>query len=143
MATERTFALIKTGVIERGQRVTLFNRITGAGFRVVDSAMFGTEISSADIDLFKALYREHEGKPYYAALMDSVARRSQALILEAPDAVSRWRTMMGLADPAIAYERAPNSLRAMFGTVLPDNAVHGSDSLESAQKEIAIFFPKS
>ena len=91
-------------------------------------------------ELLAEHYAEHEGKPFYGELVSFIGR-SPALVLVVEGPSDTWkvvRTMMGTTNPA---EAAPGTIRGDFGTELTENLVHGSDSLESAEREIAIFFP--
>ena len=143
---ERTFALIKNGAIRRGHTGNIYAAADDAGLRIVESKWWGTEDETVyalrALAMFRGLYAEHAGKPFYDGLIGSVARGSLAMILEGEDAVKQWRALMGPTDPVKARQEAPTSLRALYGTTMPDNATHGSDSAESAEREIAIFFPE-
>lgn len=140
-----TFALIKSGAIARRHCGKILARIRQEGF-VVRAAEF-LYPDSRHTRLFEALYVEHLGRPYYPDLIASVDAGAYALLLVGNDAVTRWRTLMGPTNPEIARQTTPTSLRACFGgTVISDNAVHGSDSEEAARREERIFdlwFPHS
>lgn len=131
---QRTLALIKFDCLVRGQFGKVLDAVIADGFTVVATD------DCSEAAKFRQIYAEHEGKPYYDGLMRSVQLGSLAVILERVDAIAWWRTLMGPTDPEKARKEAPKSLRALYGTKLPDNAVHGSDSPESAAREIAIFF---
>jgi nucleoside diphosphate kinase len=142
MPIERTFALIKTGAIDRHMLARLQAEIATAGITCIRNAPFGEEINPGDRHLFQRLYAGHADRPYYAGLIGSVERVALAMILEGGDVISRWRTLMGPTDPVRARAEQPRSLRARYGgDAMPDNALHGSDSSLSATREIAIFFP--
>ena len=84
-------------------------------------------------------YQEHADKPFFAELVDFVTSGPLvAAVLEGPDVIAAWRTMMGATNPISA---APGTIRADFATVMRHNIVHGSDSLEAAEREIKLFFP--
>jgi nucleoside-diphosphate kinase len=84
-------------------------------------------------------YAEHEGKPFYQGLIDYITSGSVVkLVVSGPDAVVVARKLMGATNPKDA---APGTIRGDFGLVLDANVIHGSDSPESAEREIAIFFP--
>lgn len=88
-------------------------------------------------------YAEHKGKPFLPGLIKQMTSGPVvALALEGPDAIRRWRGWMGPTDPVAAKEKEPYSLRARFGTELPNNGFHGSDSEESAKRELYFFFRK-
>jgi len=85
-----------------------------------------------------ANYAEHEGKPFYAGLVEYITSGPVVkMVLSGPDAVSVVRKLMGVTDPK---EAAPGTIRGDYGLSLDANIVHGSDSSESAEREIAIFF---
>lgn len=143
---ERTFGLIKTGALERGHREAILTVIAIEGLAVIERRPFGTRVFSSDMHLFTRLYAAHEGRKYYDDLINSVVALSVALVLEGTDAVARWRNLCGPTNPITARAEAPGSLRALYGgpegAPMADNATHGSDSAESALREIAIFYPK-
>jgi nucleoside-diphosphate kinase len=94
-------------------------------------------------DQVERLYALHVGEPYWPRLRDSVTGDVGLAVLEGDDAVKRWRDLMGATDPAQAEE---GTIRCLFGNKEPgmmaQNAVHGSDSVEAARREIAIVFPE-
>lgn len=100
-------------------------------------------IEPMDLETARLFYAEHEGRDHFGRLIRSVTGLSGvvAIVLAGEDIVSRWRTMMGVTDPDDARRRTPNSLRALLGTRLPHNAVHGSDSPEAARREFDILWP--
>lgn len=94
--------------------------------------------------LINQLYAAHLDKPYWPDLRESVSGPVVALVLQSPNAVANWRFLMGPTDPKKAKLEAPHTLRAHFGNLegpLAQNAVHGSDSEDSARLEIGLFFP--
>ena len=135
LASERTLALVKSGAKARGKVPNILARIEAEGLAVAEYRPFVPSRETA-----AALYAEHEGRPYFEGLLASVADPVHgvvAMVLEGRDAVRRWRALMGPTDPA----KAPRgTIRGDFGTALPDNAVHGSDSAESAEREISLVF---
>lgn len=135
--TERTLALIKNGPIGRKQILPIISRISALPLKMV--ARRGLYLTREQAATF---YNEHHGRPYFDRLMASVTGPEGvvAMILEGRDAVKIWRDTIGPSDPVIARAQHPLSLRARFGTELPDNAVHGSDSLVSAEWEIGLLF---
>jgi len=83
-------------------------------------------------------YKEHEGKPFYPGLMEYITSGPVVkMVLSGPEAVAVCRKLMGSTDP---YEAAPGTIRGDFGLTVEANVVHGSDSPQSAEREIAIFF---
>lgn len=134
MTGTRTLAIIKLSAVGRNMAPAILADIERAGFVVVQT------VTDARPAQFAELYLEHIGKPFYDGLIASVAYGSLVLLLSRENAVAVWRDLMGPTDPVKARETAPDSLRARYGLVLPDNAVHGSDSDRAAHREIAIFF---
>jgi nucleoside-diphosphate kinase len=133
MAVERTLAIVKPDAMERGLLGEILSRIHQAGFRIV--AIRSCRLSRAQAEGF---YAVHRGKPFFedlAAFMSS--GKIVVMVLEAENAIARWRELMGATDPAKA---APGTLRREFGTSIQNNCTHGSDSAASAQFEISYFF---
>ncbi|RKP19481.1 nucleoside diphosphate kinase [Rozella allomycis CSF55] len=133
----RTFAMIKPDIISSGREEEVLNVIRQKGFNIAAQKKIHLTIDEA-----KSFYKEHEGKPFYETLTSWISSCSPiiALILEKEDAVQAWRQAIGPTNSIKAKEEAPDSIRAMFGTDGSLNAVHGSDSLESAEREINFFF---
>lgn len=141
---EKTLCLIKSHVMADGRCSIAINAIRASGFNVVASMGAGVPANQTHKELrslFTRLYQEHEGRDYYASLILSVTEpvASMALVLEGDDVVARFRAALGATDPRKAV---PGSLRHQFGVDLPHNAFHGSDSVASAEREIAIFFAR-
>lgn len=128
----KTFAMIKPDAVR--------NDVTGRIIEIVESN--GFEILGMDKILLTRLvvcdfYREHQGKSFFGPLVDFMSSGPLiVLALEHPDAVPLWRVLMGATDPKKA---AFGTIREMWGTEMPRNAVHGSDSAASAEHEIALF----
>ena len=133
--SDRTLVLLKPDTVERGLIGAVLSRFEAKGLRIV--AMDLRSLDQATLDRH---YEEHVGKGFYADLVTFMSRGPVvALVIEGPE--NTWevvRTMMGTTNPAKA---APGTIRGDFGTLFTENLVHGSDSLESAQREIGIFFP--
>jgi len=130
---ERTLAIIKPDATARGLVGAILQRIEGAGFRV--RSMKSTHLSRAQAMGFYAVHRE---RPFFASLTAYMSSGPVVvLVLEAPDAIARWRTLMGATDPAKAE---PGTIRREFGTSVERNATHGSDAPETAAFEIGYFF---
>ena len=133
--SDRTLVLFKPDAVERGLVGTILARFEAKGLRLVtlDHRML-------DDDTLSRHYAEHVGKPFYADLVAFMSRGPVvALVLEGPE--NTWevvRTMMGTTNPRNA---APGTIRGDLGIQLTENLVHGSDSLESAAREVSIFFP--
>lgn len=132
----RTLVICKPDAVERGHVGEILSRIERKGLRIV-----AAELRTLDSDTLARHYEEHVGKPFYADLV-AFMRRSPALVavVEGPaDTFAIVRTLMGPTDPAAA---PPGTIRGDLGTIMTENLVHGSDSQESAEREIGIFFPR-
>lgn len=132
---DRTLVIAKPDAVERGLAGEIVSRLERKGLRLV-----AAELRTIDAETAGRHYAEHEGKPFYDDLVSFIGR-SPALVLVVEGPSDTWkvvRTMMGTTNPA---EAAPGTIRGDFGIELTENLVHGSDSLASAEREIAIFFP--
>ena len=130
---ERTLAIIKPDVAARQLTGQILRRIEAAGFQI--RAMKMVHLSRAQAEGF---YAVHRNRPFFASLTTFMSSGSiVALVLEAPDAITKWRTLMGATDPAKAE---PRTIRQEFGTSIERNATHGSDAPETATFEIGYFF---
>ncbi len=133
MATERTLAIIKPDAVEKHHAGAILAHIERVGFTV--RAARRTHLSLAQAEAF---YAEHAGRGFYAELTKFMSRGPVfVLALESDGAIAQWRTVMGATDPAVAAE---GSIRKLYGASKGENATHGSDSQESAKREIAFFF---
>ena len=132
----RTLVICKPDAVERGLVGELIGRLERKGLRLV-----AAELRLIDEATASEHYEEHHGKPFYGDLVQFITRTpSMVLVVEGPDE-NTWsivRTLMGPTNPA---EAPPGTMRGDLGTLLTENLVHGSDSAESAAREIAIFFP--
>ncbi|QDQ98049.1 nucleoside-diphosphate kinase [Tomitella fengzijianii] len=134
--TERSLVLIKPDAVARGHLGEILARIERKGLSI--AAM---EMRTATESVAAAHYAEHEGKPFYAGLLEFItARPLVALVIEGPRAIAAFRQMAGGTDPV--EKAVPGSIRGDLGLVTGENLVHGSDSPESAAREIAIWFPQ-
>ena len=132
--TERTLVLVKPDGVRRGLVGEVLTRIERKGYAVV-----ALELRTLDRETASAHYGEHEGKPFFGDLVDFITGGPLvAAVIEGPDAIEAWRTMMGVTNP---IKSAPGTIRGDFANVMTENLVHGSDSPESAAREIALFFP--
>lgn len=133
---QRTLVLCKPDAVERRLVGEILNRFERKGLAIV--AMRQLVI---DAELAGQHYAEHEGKPFYDDLVTFVGRSpAVALVLEGPDGTwAMVRKMMGGTNPA---EAEPGTIRGDLGTLFTENLVHGSDSADSAAREIALFFPE-
>lgn len=133
MALEKTFAIIKPDAVQRNLIGAILNRIEQAGFRVAASKMLKLNQAQAE-----GFYAEHVGKPFFTDLVSyMISTPIVVLVLEKENAVKDYRTLIGTTNPEIA---APGTIRHDFAETHRRNSVHGSDSIESAQREIAYFF---
>jgi nucleoside-diphosphate kinase len=130
---ELTFAIIKPDAVGRGLSGQILDRIEKAGFGL--RAMRLVHLTKREAEGFYAVHRD---KPFFGGLTDFMSSGpAVVMVLEAPDAIRKWRDVMGATDPAKA---APGTLRKEFGTSIGNNATHGSDAPETAAYEIGYFF---
>ena len=133
--SNRTLVLLKPDAVERGLIGAITSRFETKGLRV--AAM---ELRTLDADILARHYEEHVGKGFYSELVTFMARGPVvAMAVEGPE--DTWeivRAMMGATNPLTA---APGTIRGDYGTLFTENLVHGSDSAESAARELGIFFP--
>ena len=131
-----TFAIIKPDAVKNGNTGKIYDRIISAGFKILGAKLIRMTLAQA-----QGFYTIHEGKPFYDELTDFMSSsQSMVLALEKDNAVSAWRETIGATNPE---EAAEGTIRRLYATSIGENAVHGSDSDENAQKEIAFFFPDS
>lgn len=134
MANERTLILVKPDGVQRGLVGEVLSRIERKGFSVV-----ALELRTLDVQTARAHYAEHEGKAFFDELVKFITSGPLvAGVIEGEAAIAAWRAMMGATKPVDA---TPGSIRADLATHMGRNIVHGSDSPESAAREIALFFP--
>ncbi len=132
--SERTLVLIKPDGVERGLIGEVLSRIERKGFRIVALEMRVLERAVAEEH-----YGEHKDKPFFGDLVAFITGGPLvAAVIEGPEAIVSWRAMMGATNPANA---APGTIRGDLATETQMNVTHGSDSPESAAREIALFFP--
>jgi nucleoside-diphosphate kinase len=131
--TERTLAIIKPDAVERRLAGKIIQRIEDAGFQI--RAMRLLRLSRGEAEGFYAVHRE---RPFFDSLTSFMASGpAVALVLEAPDAIKKWRALMGATDPAKADA---GTLRREFAQSIERNATHGSDAPSTASFEIGYFF---
>jgi nucleoside-diphosphate kinase len=131
---QTTFAIIKPDAVKAGHIGKIIQRIEEAGFRI--RAMQLRHLSKGDAEGFYAVHRE---RPFFASLTTFMSSGPAVVMaLEAPDAIKKWRTLMGATDPGKADA---GTLRKEFGTSIEYNATHGSDAPETAAFELGYFFP--
>jgi nucleoside-diphosphate kinase len=133
--SDRTLVLLKPDTVERGLVGDVLKRFEAKGLRIV-----ALDLRTLDADTLARHYQEHVGKGFYDDLVAFMSRGPVvAMVLEGPE--DTWevvRTMVGATNPRKAD---PGTIRGDLGILFTENLVHGSDSLESAQREIDIFFP--
>ena len=132
---DRTLVICKPDAVERGLSGEILRRIEAKGLKLV-----AAELRQIDAETAGRHYAEHEGKPFYGDLVAFITRSPALLmVVEGPEHTYKVvRTMMGATNPR---EAAPGTIRGDLAIELTENLVHGSDSPESAQREIEIFFP--
>ncbi|NOX32065.1 MAG: nucleoside-diphosphate kinase [Actinobacteria bacterium] len=136
--SQQTYVMCKPDAVERGLVGEIIGRFEAKGLTVARA-----ELRTIDRDTAAKHYAEHDGKPFFASLIDFITRGpSMLLVLEGPDdagddVFALVRLMMGSTNPA---KSAPGTIRGDFGLLVTENLVHGSDSVESAAREIGIFF---
>lgn len=135
MAIERTLSIIKPNAVAKNVIGQILSRFEAAGLRIVAARMLHMSREQAS-----AFYAVHQGKPFFDELVEFMSSGPVLVtVLEGEDAVAKNREIMGATNPANA---APGTIRADFADSLTENAVHGSDSPETAAVEIAFFFPE-
>ncbi|ELA7921704.1 nucleoside-diphosphate kinase [Vibrio alginolyticus] len=136
MALERTFSIIKPDAVERNLIGEIYNRIEKAGLRIIAAKMVHLTEDQAS-----GFYAEHEGKEFFPPLKEFMTSGPiMVQVLEGENAITRYRELMGKTNPEDA---ACGTLRADYALSMRHNSVHGSDSPESAAREIEFFFPES
>jgi nucleoside-diphosphate kinase len=131
---QTTFAIIKPDAVKAGYTGKIIQRMEEAGFRIL--AMQLRQLSVRDAEGFYAVHRE---RPFFNSLTAFMSSGPLVVLaLEAPDAIKKWRTLMGATDPAKADA---GTLRKEFGASIENNATHGSDAPETAAFELGYFFP--
>jgi nucleoside-diphosphate kinase len=131
---QRTLVLVKPDGVRRGLVGEIVGRLERKGFTIV-----AMELRTLDRETASAHYAEHDGKPFFADLVDFITGGPLvAMAVEGHRAVEAVRTLMGVTDPVAS---APGSIRGDYALEIGQNLVHGSDSPESAAREVALFFP--
>lgn len=133
MAIEKTLSIIKPDAVQKKLIGKIYSRFEDGGLRVV-----ATKMLHLDDEMAGGFYAEHKGRPFYEALIGFMTSGPILVqVLEGEDAVALNRKLMGATDPR---EAEAGTIRADFASSIDANAVHGSDSIESAQREIYYFF---
>jgi nucleoside-diphosphate kinase len=131
---DRTLILVKPDAFARGLTGEIVARFERKGLRIVQLRHM-----TMDRELAERHYAEHLGKPFYGELVDFITSGPLvAMVLEGEEAITAARQVIGATNP---LEAAPGSIRGDFAIATGQNLVHGSDSPESAQREIDLFFP--
>jgi nucleoside-diphosphate kinase len=134
MATERTLVLVKPDGVRRGLAGEVISRLEKKGLTLVAMELRTLERATAEEH-----YGEHQSRPFFGELVDFITGGPLvALVVEGPNAVAGTRRLMGVTNPV---EATPGSIRGDYALEIGQNLVHGSDSPESATREIGIFFP--
>ena len=132
---ERTLVLIKPDAMQRALAGEILSRLERRGLRII-----ALRLLQMDEGLARRHYAEHEGKPFYEGLISYItACPIIAAVFEGTNAVDTVRKTMGATNPATA---GPGTIRGDLGLETGRNLIHGSDSLESAKREVALFFPE-
>ena len=133
MTVERTLVLVKPNGVARGLVGEIVARFERRGF-----ALKAARMLQVDRDLATRHYQEHVGKPFFEELVAFITSSPiMALVVEGPSAVKVVRTMMGSTNP---IDAAPSTIRGDYALDMGENVVHGSDGVESAAREIALYF---
>lgn len=133
MGTERTLSIIKPDAVAKNVVGEIYTRFEKNGLRIVAARMMRLSAATAG-----GFYAEHQGRPFYPALVEFMSSGPVMVqVLEGENAVARNRELMGATNPK---EAAAGTIRADFAQSIDANAVHGSDSVQSAAREIAYFF---
>ena len=134
--SNKTFAIIKPDAVKAGNTGKIYDRIIQAGFQIISAKLLKMSEEQA-----KGFYAVHKERPFFDDLTGFMTSGPcMVLALKKENAVESWRTTIGATNPEDADE---NTIRKDFATNVQENAVHGSDSDENAQKEIAFFFADS
>ena len=132
--SERTFSIVKPDAVKAGKTGEILARLEKAGFKLVAARL--RHLSRGEAEGF---YHVHRQRPFFGSLVDFMASGPcLTMVLEADNAISRLREVMGATDPAKA---APGTIRKDFAQSIEANAIHGSDAPETARFEIGYFFP--
>ncbi len=135
MSTEKTLSIIKPNAVAKNAIGAICARFEDAGLRIVAARMLHLSREQA-----VAFYAVHEGKPFFEELVSFMTSGPVlAMALEGEDAIAKNRELMGATNPAKA---GPGTIRADFADSFTENAVHGSDAPDTAEVEIAFFFPE-
>ncbi|HUU06942.1 MAG TPA: nucleoside-diphosphate kinase [Thermoplasmata archaeon] len=130
---ERTFVMVKPDGVQRGLVGDIVSRFESRGFRIC-----GVKMMKVPRELAERHYEEHKGKPFYEALLSYITSEPVVcMVLDGENIVAVVRTMMGKTNP---QDASPGTIRGDLAQVTGRNVIHGSDSSESAKREISLFF---
>jgi nucleoside-diphosphate kinase len=133
MATESTLLIVKPDGVRRGLVGDVLRRVENKGLRIDEMRLFTISRETAEEH-----YGEHRDKPFFGELVDFITGGPVVVAkISGEDAITCWRALMGPTNPVQA---PPGSIRGDFATMIGENIVHGSDSPESAARELALFF---
>ncbi len=133
MAIQKTYSMIKPDGVRNGHVGEIINRIERVGLKIERM-----ELGMVTPELAEANYGEHKGKPFYEGLIAYITSGPVVkMVISGENAVATMRKLMGATNPADA---APGTIRGDFGLTVDENVIHGSDSPESAEREIGVFF---
>lgn len=136
MSIEQTFSIIKPNAIKKNAVGAIIKKFEDAGLKVAAAKMINLEREKAE-----EFYAEHKERPFFGELVDFMTSGPiMVMALSGENAVAKNREVMGATNPE---EAAPGTIRKEFGDNVGENAVHGSDSPQSAERELALFFEKS
>jgi nucleoside-diphosphate kinase len=132
---DRTLILIKPDGVRRGLIGTVISRLEARGLRII-----AMDLRTLEREVAEVHYGEHVGKPFFGPLIEFITSGPLvALVAEGPGVVDAFRSLAGATNPLAA---APGTIRGDHALQVTENVVHGSDSPESAEREIKIFFPE-
>lgn len=133
---EKTFLMIKPDGVQRNLVGTIVERLENKGFKLA-----GAKLMQVSEDLAKTHYQEHQDKPFFGELVDFITSGPVfAMVLEGENVIETARLVVGSTNP---QQAAPGTIRGDFGLTVGKNIIHGSDSTESAEREISLFFDDS
>jgi nucleoside-diphosphate kinase len=133
MAVESTLLIVKPDGVRRGLVGEVLRRVEAKGLTIAEMRMM-----TIDRGLAEEHYAEHREKPFFGELVDFITSGPVVVArLEGEGAIDVWRTMLGPTNPALA---PPGTIRGDLGLIITENIVHGSDSPESAERELKLFF---
>ncbi|MCK4376637.1 MAG: nucleoside-diphosphate kinase [Actinomycetia bacterium] len=132
---QKTLVIIKPDGIQKNIIGEIISRIEKKGLKILNMKMM-----KLSRELAEKLYEEHRNKPFFKSLVNFITYAPIiVIIVEGEDVISIFRSMMGSTDPKNA---APGTIRGDYGTDIERNIIHGSDSIESAKREVDLFFPE-